>query len=117
MSAYRAPLTDAETFLATHPEVRYIHVLHTDNNGVHRGKALRPDELLSFYREGRPLPSSSASLTLHGDDVENSGLLWEVGDMDCQLFPVAGSLVPCPWLATPTAQVLAMLDQIGRAHV
>ena len=112
MSAYRAPLSDAESFLAAHPEVRYIHVLHTDNNGVHRGKALRPDELLSFYREGRPLPSSSASLTLHGDDVENSGLLWEVGDMDCQLFPVAGTLVPCPWLVTPTAQVLAMLDPV-----
>jgi len=110
MTAHRAPLAEALEFLARNPDIRHIHLLHADNNGVQRGKSLRPDELPALYEEGRPLPSSSAALTLRGEDVENTGLLWEVGDMDCLLFPVPGTLVRCPWLPGPTAQVLVMLD-------
>lgn len=110
MTAHRAPLAEALEFLARNPDIRHIHMLHADNNGVQRGKSLRPDELPALYEEGRPLPSSSAALTLRGEDVENTGLLWEVGDMDCLLFPVPGTLVRCPWLPGPTAQVLVMLD-------
>ncbi len=110
MTTHRAPLAEAEAFLAQNPDIRHIHMLHTDNNGVQRGKSLRPDELPMLYEQGRPLPSSSAALTVHGEDVENTGLLWEVGDVDCLLFPVPGTLVRCPWLPGPTAQVLVMLD-------
>ncbi len=106
----RAPVEEAQRFLADNPDIRHIQMMVVDNNGVLRGKSLRPSELPALYECGRPLPSSSAALTLHGDDAENTGLLWEVGDMDCLAFPVSGTLVRCPWLTTPTAQVLAMLD-------
>lgn len=110
MTSHRAPVTEALEFLGRNPDIRHVHILHADLNGVQRGKALRADELLELYEHGRPLPSSSAALTLRGEDVENTGLLWEVGDMDCLLFPIPGTLVRCPWLKSPTAQVMVMLD-------
>jgi glutamine synthetase len=110
MNSTRASPDEARDFLARHPEVRQVQMMFVDHNGVLRGKSLRAGELLALYERGRPMPSSIAALTLDGDDAENTGLLWEVGDMDCLAFPVAGTLVPTPWLATPTAQVLVMFD-------
>ncbi|HBX56602.1 MAG TPA: glutamine synthetase, partial [Pseudomonas sp.] len=69
------------------------------------GKLLHRDELLAVYQSGRPLPSTILGLTLGGDDVENSGLVWEVGDIDCRAFPLAGSLTRMPWRQIPTAAV------------
>ena len=58
MTTHRAPLAEAEAFLAQNPDIRHIHMLHTDNNGVQRGKSLRPDELTMLYEQGRPVPRS-----------------------------------------------------------
>ena len=106
----RGTIEEAHEFLAKNPDIRHIQIMLTDNNGVLRGKSIRPSELVAVYARGRPLPSSIAALTLNGEDADETGLLWEVGDMDCLVFPVAGTLVRCPWLNTPTAQVLVMLD-------
>ncbi len=106
----RAAWREAQEFLAKNPDLRHIQMMLSDNNGVLRGKSLRPSELAALYAHGRPLPSSIAALTLNGDDAQETGLLWEVGDMDCLVFPVAGTLVRTPWLKAPTAQVLVMLD-------
>lgn len=114
MISYRASPDEALEFLARHPDIRHVQMMFVDVNGVLRGKSLRPDELPSLYAQGRPMPSSSAALTLDGDDSEDTGLLWEVGDMDCLCFPLPGTLVRTPWLATPTAQVLVGFDpQLG----
>lgn len=114
MTSYRASPDEAHEFLARHPDIRHVQMMFVDLNGVLRGKSLRPDELPSLYAHGRPMPSSSAALTLDGDDSEGTGLLWEVGDMDCLCFPIPGTLVRTPWLATPTAQVLVGFDlQLG----
>jgi len=110
MNSYRASPDEAREFLARNPDIRHVQMMLVDHNGVLRGKSLRPHELEALYERGRPLPSSIAALTLAGDDAENTGLLWEVGDMDCCAFPIAGTLLRCPWLAAPTAQVLVMLD-------
>ena len=107
---HRASPAEAREFLAANPDIRHVQMMLTDHNGVLRGKSLRPVELEALYERGRPLPSSIAALTLSGDDAEHTGLLWEVGDMDCIAFPVPGTLTRCPWLAAPTAQVLIMLD-------
>jgi glutamine synthetase len=82
-----------------------IELFILDANGVPRGKLLHREELLAVYQSGRPLPSTILGLTLHGDDVENSGLVWDVGDIDCRAYPLAGSLVRLPWRQIPTAAV------------
>ena len=82
-----------------------IELFILDANGVPRGKLLHREELLAVYESGRPLPSTILGLTVQGEDVENSGLVWDVGDIDCRAYPLEGSLVRLPWRQIPTAAV------------
>jgi glutamine synthetase len=100
-----ASLQEAQTFLANNPDIEMFELFILDNNGVPRGKLLHRDELLAVYESGRPLPSTILGLTINGDDVENSGLVWEVGDIDCRAYPLSGSLQRMPWRLIPTAAV------------
>jgi len=88
---------EAVDFLARHPDVSLFELFIVDANGVPRGKLLHREELLEVYRAGRPLPSAILNLTLNGEDVEESGLVWDVGDVDCRAYPLCGSLVLLPW--------------------
>ncbi|WP_192984371.1 glutamine synthetase family protein [Pseudomonas sp. EggHat1] len=96
---------EARDFLERYPEVRSIELMLIDANGIPRGKLLHRDELLAIYENGRPLPSSILSLTIQGEDVEASGLVWEVADADCWTYPLPGSLTLQPWRAVPTGQL------------
>ncbi|MFZ5960117.1 glutamine synthetase family protein [Pseudomonas knackmussii] len=96
---------EARDFLEQNPAVRSIELMLIDANGIPRGKLLHRDELLAIFENGRPLPSSILSLTIQGEDVEASGLVWEVADADCWTFPIPGSLTLQPWRAVPTGQV------------
>ncbi|MFP6801009.1 MAG: glutamine synthetase, partial [Pseudomonas sp.] len=100
-----ANIQEAHDFLAAHPEVRLIELMLIDTNGIPRGKLLHRDELLAIYENGRPLPSSILALTIQGEDVEESGLVWEVADADCWTYPIPGSLTLQPWRSTPTGQL------------
>ncbi len=105
---------EAREFLAAHPEVRSIELFLIDANGVPRGKLLHRDELLAVYESGRPLPSTILGLTINGDDVEETGLVWDVGDADCWTFPLPGSLTLQPWRQSPTGQVqVSMHPELG----
>ena len=96
---------EARDFLSAHPEVRSIELMLIDANGIPRGKLLHRDELLAIYENGRPLPSSILALTVQGEDVEATGLVWEVADADCWTYPLPGSLTLQPWRSTPTGQL------------
>ncbi|MBD9397452.1 glutamine synthetase family protein [Pseudomonas sp. PDM11] len=100
-----ADIQEARDFLAAHPEVRSIELMLIDANGIPRGKLLHREELLAIYQNGRPLPSSILALTMQGEDVEATGLVWEVADADCWTYPLPGSLTLQPWRSTPTAQM------------
>ncbi|QYJ76521.1 glutamine synthetase family protein [Shewanella sp. FJAT-52076] len=105
---------EAIDFLDKHPQVQHVEVFIIDPNGIPRGKLLHRQEVLSMYRHGRPLPSTILGLTVQGDDVEDTGLVWEVGDADCLAFPIEGGLLMQPWRNQPTAQVhLAMHPDAG----
>src|SRR3989338_6129526 len=110
-----ADLQEAETFLAAHPEVRSIELFIIDANGVPRGKLLHSDELRAVFTGGRPLPSTILGLTINGDDVEETGLVWDVGDADCWTYPLPGSLCLQPWREQPTGQLqVSMHPQHGQ---
>jgi glutamine synthetase len=100
---------DADIFFASHPQVSQVLLILSDINGIARGKMVRSHELAAIYEHGRPLPSSILSLNALGEDVEATGLVWEVGDMDCLARPVPGSLKICPWIRD-TAQLLLSMD-------
>ncbi|MGV8604999.1 glutamine synthetase family protein, partial [Pseudomonas aeruginosa] len=96
---------EAQDFLAANPDIELFELFILDANGVPRGKQLHRDELLALYRSGRPLPSTLLGLTTHGQDVDDSGLVWAVGDIDCRAYTLSGSLVRLPWRKTPAAAV------------
>lgn len=108
-----ADVSEAEAFLQTNPDVGSIELFLIDPCGVPRGKLLRREELLAVYRHGRPLPSSIMGLTINGEDVDETGLVWDVADADCLARPLAGSLKRIPWRAAPTAQVHVALDPVA----
>ena len=90
-----AAIEDARLFLEQNPDIDMIELFILDANGVPRGKLLHREELLAVYQSGRPLPSTILGLTVQGEDVENSGLVWDVGDIDCRAYPLEGSLCAC----------------------
>ena len=67
-----------------------------DAKGVPGGGLLQREELLTVYQRGSSLPGARVGLTLNGDDVEDSGLAWDVGDIDCRAYPLEGSLMRMP---------------------
>ena len=83
---------EAEAFLAAHPEVQAIDILLHDSNGIGRGKIIRRHELMSVFEGGRHLPISILGLDIVGEDVHETGLIWDAGDGDLRAWPVPGTL-------------------------
>lgn len=109
-----AKVQEALDFLDRYPDIELFELFILDANGVPRGKLLHREELLPVYESGRPLPSTIMGLSINGDDVEDSGLVWDVGDVDCRAYPLTGSLVPMPWRSIPTAALqVSMHPQQG----
>ena len=88
-----ASLAEAEAFLAAHPGIEAIDILLHDSNAIGRGKIIRRHELAGLYRNGRHLPISILGLDVVGEDVHETGLIWDAGDGDLRAWPVPGSLV------------------------
>lgn len=110
--ATAAAWEEAEAFLAAHPLIEAIDLVLVDANGVGRGKIIRRHELAGLYRQGRHLPSSILGLDVTGEDVEETGLVWSVGDADLRAWPVPGTLVPMPFTDPPRGQVLVTLHEL-----
>ncbi len=111
------PVTDpaeAHDFLDANPDVEAIELLITDPGGVARGKIVAREELAAIYTDGRCVAGSILGLDVTGEDVEDTGLVWSVGDADRLCWPVRGTLKRTPWTWRPGAQVLlTMYDMDG----
>jgi glutamine synthetase len=106
---------ELQTFLEANPDISAVHLMITDPSGVLRGKAVRRDELASIYESGRQVAGSILGLDITGEDVDDTGLVWDTGDADMCARPVPGTLVRAPWLAAPTGQLmLTMYDGQGQ---
>ena len=103
---------EAEAFLVANPGITHISIIVIDNCGVLRGKLLTREELVSVYRQGRYLPGSFRVLDVTGEDVPETGMVWEDGDADRLALPVPGTLVTTPWLDTPQGQFLSTLHEL-----
>jgi len=104
---------EADAFLAAHPRVEAFDLVLHDANGVGRGKIIRRHELLAFYQGGRHLPISILGLDILGEDVHETGLIWDQGDGDLRAWPVPGTLKLLHNTAPQRAEVLMcmyMLD-------
>lgn len=85
-------VAEAEAFLAANPDVEAVDIVLHDANGIGRGKIIRRHEVLPFYRSGRHLPISILGLDICGEDVHETGLIWDQGDGDLRAWPLPGTL-------------------------
>jgi len=107
-----AGLAEARDFLARNPDIEAVQLVITDLNGVGRGKNVAREELDALYGPGRNVAGSILGLDVTGEDVEETGLVWSVGDADQCCRPVAGTLSRASWLARPTAQLLGTMYEL-----
>ncbi|MBX3530467.1 MAG: glutamine synthetase [Rhizobiaceae bacterium] len=97
---------EAEAFLAAHPQIEAFDIVLTDANGIGRGKIIRRHELLPLYKSGRHLPISILGLDITGEDVHETGLIWDSGDGDLRGWPIPGTLVPMHGTSPARGQLL-----------
>lgn len=97
---------EAQAFLVGHPEIEAIDIVLTDANGVGRGKIIRRHELMPLFEGGRHMPISVLGLDITGEDVHETGLIWDSGDGDLRAWPIPGTLKPLHGTSPPRGQVL-----------
>lgn len=90
----RADPAEAQAFLDANPQIEAFDLVLIDANGIARGKIIRRHELMGVYTSGRHLPISILGLDVLGEDVEETGLVWEAGDADRRAWPLPGGLKP-----------------------
>jgi glutamine synthetase len=106
--------SELQAFLSANPDIEAVQILITDPSGVPRGKSVRRQELERIFDSGRQVAGSILGLDITGEDVDDTGLVWDTGDADMCARPIAGTLVRAPWLAAPTGQLLlTMFDAKG----
>jgi glutamine synthetase len=108
---------EAQAFLDANEDIESVQIVWTDLCGVQRGKILRRDEVVPAWRDGRFFPISALVLDATGQDVPETGLVFDEGDRDLLLWPVPGSMVRVPWAYVPTAQYVAAIHDLdGEPH-
>jgi glutamine synthetase len=103
---------EAAAFLEAHPDIEAFDIVLTDPNGVGRGKIIRRHELTGLYESGRHLPISILGLDITGEDVHETGLIWDSGDGDLRAWPVPGTLVPLHGTSPGRGQVLMTMHHL-----
>ena len=109
MSPTGSRVEEAEAFLAAHPEIEAFDIVLHDSNAIARGKIIRRHELLAVYKAGRHLPISILGLDVFGEDVGETGLIWDQGDRDMRAWPVPGTLTALPGTSPARGEVLLSL--------
>jgi len=106
---------EAQAFLEAHPDIEAVDIVLTDANGVGRGKIVRRHELEAIYRNGRHMPISILGLDITGEDVHETGLIWDSGDGDLRAWPIPGTLVPLHGTSPARGQVLMAMHHLDGA--
>jgi glutamine synthetase len=106
---------EAQAFLDAHPEIEAFDIVLTDVNGVGRGKIIRRHELIPLYEGGRHMPISILGLDITGEDVHETGLIWDSGDGDLRAWPIPGTLVPLYATSPARGQVLLSMYHLDGA--
>jgi len=117
LSPSGSSVTEAETFLEAHPEIEAFDIILHDSNGIGRGKIIRRHELLSIYKSGRHMPISILGLDICGEDVHETGLIWDQGDGDRRAWPIPGTLVPLAGTNPPRGEVFLSLYNLDGSQM
>lgn len=99
-------MSEVESFLRDHPDVKFIDILSYDLCGIMRGKRIDLAHLGKLFEFGFQFPSSVALLDVTGEGSDPDGRGFSDGDPDAVLTPVPGTLTTVPWSSDPVGQVL-----------
>lgn len=99
-----------ETYLASHPETRYLELLVADMNGILRGKRAAVDDAKKIYRNGANWCGATVLLDSKGSTFESIPMGGADGDPDVRAHIVPGTLAPVPWARIPSAQAIVELS-------
>lgn len=108
--------TEMNDFFSNHPAIEFIDLLIPDINGVIRGKRVTRDALSKAYKEGIMFPESTFALDINGENVLDSGLIWDRGDADCACFAIKDTLKIIPWNDKYAQVMLSMINDDGEGH-
>lgn len=103
--------TSLDDFLAEQPLTESIDLLIPDLAGIPRGKRVPPETLRSAEAGNAFFTTTIYALDTLGNNVDESGIVWEEGDADRLLSPDLGTLRPVPW-RPGGAQVIAGLRNL-----
>ncbi|MGN6535438.1 MAG: glutamine synthetase family protein, partial [Mesorhizobium sp.] len=73
---------------------------------------VRRHELEAIYKNGRHMPISILGLDITGEDVHETGLIWDSGDGDLRAWPIPGTLVPLHGTSPARGQVLMAMHHL-----
>ena len=106
LSPSGSQISEAKSFLDANPDIEAVDIVLTDSNGIGRGKIVRRHELAPIYESGRHFPISILGLDITGEDVHETGLIWDSGDGDLRAWPVPGTLARIHGTKPARAEVL-----------
>lgn len=110
-------MKDLAGWLRKNPMVRTIRVAAADLNGQARGKRVPVRFADSVLKDGTRFPFSVLNLDIWGEDIDDSPLVFEMGDADGILRPTERGFLPMPWLEAPTAMLpIWMFHEDGRPY-
>ncbi|HEY0274762.1 MAG TPA: glutamine synthetase family protein [Paenirhodobacter sp.] len=117
LSPSGSDIAEAEDFLATHPDIEAFDIVLHDANGIGRGKIIRRHELIGLYKGGRHLPISILGLDIVGEDVHETGLIWDQGDGDLRAWPIPGTLKRLHGTTPPRGELLMSMYHLDGAEM
>ena len=74
-------ILEAQIFLKNNPDIKSFDIVMHDCNGIGRGKIIRRNELIKIYKSGRQFPLSLMGMDITGEDVPETGLIFNQGDL------------------------------------
>lgn len=93
-------------FLAAHPRTRFLDAVMFDLCGTPIGKRYPVRDAGKVRSGGVAFCAGITTLDALGACWDVNGIGFSDGDPDATSYPVPGTLVPVPWAAEPTAQVM-----------
>ncbi len=103
---------ELKTFLAQHPDTRYMELMVADINGMLRGKRAPLQDLPKAFKNGVNFCAATVSLDTLGATFDTIPFGSEDGDPDVRARIVPGSLAPVPWAKVPTGQAMLELSEL-----
>lgn len=93
-------------YLERHPGTRFVDAVTFDLVGNAIGKRYPVRDAAKVYGSGVAFCAGITTLDAQGACWDVNGIGFSDGDPDAVSWPLPGTLVPVPWAAQPTAQVL-----------